>query len=118
MIFPAVLIFGAVRRVSSRRINANAEQKLEVNKREDKSSPSFPVPVSSIWILLLSISMILSAIGDTGFAFSTAYGSDTVQRDVWIWDIFYNSCGLCLAAALIGYKNFFSFNKIDASKLV
>jgi hypothetical protein len=119
MIFPAVLIFAAVRRVSSRRINATPEQRLERNTGEDRSSsPSFPVPVSSIWILLLSISMILSAIGDTGFAFSTAYGSDTVQRDVWIWDIFYNSCGLCLAAALVGYKSFFSFNKIGASKLV
>lgn len=39
--------------------------------------------------------------GDTGFAYSTAYGPDTVQRDVWIWDIFYTSSGLCLAAALI-----------------
>jgi hypothetical protein len=119
MIFPAMLIFAAVRRVGGRRINATPEQRLEKNMGEDRSSsPSFPVPVSSIWILLLSISMILSAIGDTGFAFSTAYGSDIVQRDVWIWDIFYNSCGLCLAAALIGYKSFFSFNKIDASKLV
>jgi hypothetical protein len=120
MIFPAVLIFAAVRRVSGRRINATPEKRLEGNTGEGDRSlpPSFPVPVSSIWILLLSISMILSAIGDTGFAFSTAYGSDTVQRDVWIWDIFYNSCSLCLAAALIGYKNFFSFNKIDASKLV
>jgi hypothetical protein len=113
MIFPAVLIFAAVRRVSSRR----PEQRLEGITGEDRSSsPPFPVFVSSIWILLLSISMILSAIGDTGFAFSTAYGSDTVQRDVWIWDIFYNSCGLCLAAALIGYKYFFSFNKIDTSQ--
>jgi hypothetical protein len=70
-------------------------------------------PVSSIWILLLSISMILNVIGDTGFAYSTAYGPDTVQNDVWIWDIFYNSSGLCLAAALLGYKNFFSFKRID-----
>jgi hypothetical protein len=120
MIFPAVLIFAAVRRVSGRRINAAPEQRLKgkIGKGDRSSPPFFPVPVSSIWILLLSISMLLSAIGDTGFAFSTAYGSDTVQRDVWIWDIFYNSSGLCLAAALIGYKNFFSFNKIDASKLV
>ena len=57
--------------------------------------------------------MILSAIGDTGFAYRPAFGPDTVQRDVWIWDIFYTSFGLCLAAPLFGYKNFFSFNKID-----
>jgi hypothetical protein len=108
MIFPAILIFWAARRISSKRID---EQKIKIKMEESKRSS--PVRVSSIWILLLSISMILSAIGDTGFAFSTAYGPDTVQRDVWIWDIFYNSFGLCLAAALLGYKNFFSFHRID-----
>jgi hypothetical protein len=107
LIFPAVLIFWGVRRISSK-------QKVKVNTEENKSSSL--ASVSSIWILLLSISMILSAIGDTGFAYSTAYGPDTVQRDVWIWDIFYTSSGLCLAAALIGYKNFFSFHKIDTLK--
>jgi hypothetical protein len=113
MIFPAVLIFGAVRRVSGKRINDTPEQKLEVKTGEDRSSSSFPTSASSIWILLLSMSMILSAIGDTGFAYSTAYGPDIAQRDVWIWDIFYNSFGLCLAAAMIGYKNFFSFTSVD-----
>jgi hypothetical protein len=44
--------------------------------------------------------MILSAIGDTGFAYSAAYGPEKVQRDVWIWDIFYISFGLCLAPGL------------------
>ncbi|HEX5976291.1 MAG TPA: hypothetical protein VFY68_03390 [Nitrososphaeraceae archaeon] len=57
--------------------------------------------------------MILSAIGDTGFAFSTAYGPDAVQRDVWIWNVIYNADHLCLAAALIGYASFFSFRKQD-----
>ena len=68
---------------------------------------------SSIWIALLSIAMMLSAVGDTGFAFSTAYGPDSVQRDVWIWDVIYNADHLCLAAALIGYGSFFSFGKQD-----
>jgi hypothetical protein len=111
MIFPAVLIFWAVKRIGSKRISYTSGQKKEVNKEADKVSSL--VPVSSIWILLLSISMILTVIGDTGFAFSTAYGPDAVQSDVWIWDIFYNSSVLCLAAALIGYKNFFSFKRID-----
>jgi hypothetical protein len=53
--------------------------------------------------------MMLSAIADTGYAYSAAYGPDTVQRDVWIWDIIYNADHLCLAAALIGYRHFFSF---------
>ena len=110
LIFPAVLIFWAVRRISSKRKKPVLEGKIEVNTKLDKSASL----VSSIWILLLSISMILSATGNTGFAYSSAYGSDIVQRDVWIWDIFYNSFGLCLAVALIGYKNFFSFNKINS----
>jgi hypothetical protein len=55
--------------------------------------------------------MMLSTIGDTGFAFSTAYGPDSVQRDVWIWNVIYNADHLCLAAALIGYASFFSFRK-------
>ena len=111
LIFPAVLIFWAVRRISSRQRNATPEEEVKVNA-ESKSSSN--IGVSSVWILLLSISMILSAIGDMGFAYSAAYGPDTVQRDVWIWDIFYTSSGLCLAAALIGYKYFFTFSKIEA----
>lgn len=87
LIFPAVLIFGGARRVSSsKRIDTVHGQKMEL-KTEGDEVPS-PVAMSSIWILLLSIAMILSAIGDTGFAYSTAYGSDTVEREVWIWDIF------------------------------
>ena len=113
LIFPAVLIFWAVRRVGSKQRNTTPEEKVKVNA-EGKSS--FILVCLPVWILLLSISMILSAIGDMGFAYSAAYGPDTVQRDVWIWDIFYNSSGLCLAAALIGYKNFFSFHKIDTLK--
>jgi hypothetical protein len=58
------------------------------------------------------MSMILSAIGDIGYAYSTALGPDTVLRDIWIWNIFYNTDHLCLAEALIGYGHFFSFNKI------
>jgi hypothetical protein len=87
LIFPAVLIFWGARRVSSsKRIDTVHGQKMEL-KTEGDEVPS-PVAMSSIWILLLSIAMILSAIGDTGFAYSTAYGSDTVKREVWIWDIF------------------------------
>ena len=111
MIFPAILIFWAVKRMGRKHFSYASGQEKEVDKEVDEVS-SF-VPVSSIWILLLSISMILAAIGDTGFAFSTSYGPNAVQNDVWVWDIFYNSSFLCLAAALLGYKNFFSFKRID-----
>ena len=58
--------------------------------------------------------MVLSAIGDIGFAYSTAMGPEIVIRDVWIWNIIFNADHLCLAAALVGYRHFFSFSKINA----
>jgi hypothetical protein len=66
LIFPAALIFWGARRISSKRKNATLEHKLQTHTEENKSSSL--ASVSSIWILLLSISMILSGIGDTGFA--------------------------------------------------
>jgi hypothetical protein len=111
MVFPAVLIFWGVRKIGDKHFSYTSGQKKEVNKEVDEVSSV--APVSSIWILLLSVSMILAAVGDTGFAFSTAYGPNAVQNDIWIWDIFYNCFGLCLAAALLGYKSFFSFKRID-----
>jgi hypothetical protein len=110
MIFPAVLIFWAVRRISKRQTSLLNKQKTEqkIKQEEGKLSPT----ASSLWILLLSISMVLSAIGDIGFAYSTALGPDIVLRDVWIWGTIFNTDHLCLAAALIGYRYFFSFNRI------
>jgi hypothetical protein len=116
LFFPAVLIFWAVRRrMSTSRFKGIAiqEQKpSEVKQAEGKNSfsSSLVAGASSIWILLLSIAIMLSAIGDTGVAYSTAYGPDTVQRNGWIWSVIYNANHLCLAAALIGYRHFFSFN--------
>jgi hypothetical protein len=118
LFFPAILIFWAVRRRgrgirNKYKRTAIQEQKLAKAKPgEEKTSFSSPLAAgtSSIWILLLSVAMMLSAIGDTGYAYSAAYGPDTVQRDVWIWDAIYNADHLCLAAALIGYRYFFSFN--------
>ena len=60
--------------------------------------------------------MIFSAVGDSGFAYSNVSDLATVQYYLWIWNIFYNSDHLCLAAALIGYKLFFSFSKIETPK--
>jgi hypothetical protein len=116
LFFPAVLIFWAVRRRSRSRDKGTTihEQNVaEAKQGEGKTSFSSPFVsgTSSVWILLLSIAMMLSAIGDTGYAYSAAYGPSSVQRDVWIWDIIYNADHLCLAAALIGYRHFFSFNR-------
>jgi hypothetical protein len=117
LIFPAVLIFWGARKRIVTKESAAVEQVWEKDEitqnREDRlySLSHTLTNTSSIWIFLLSIGMILSAIGDTGFAFSTAYGPDAVQRDVWIWNVIYNADHLCLAAALIGYGSFFSFGK-------
>ena len=111
MIFPAVLIFWGVRkRIIERKDAAVLGQHADEATQGEAHRPfslSHGLPcTSSIWILLLSIAMMLSAIGDTGFAFSTAYGPDSVQRDVWIWNVIYNAV-CCLAAALIGLWKFF-----------
>jgi hypothetical protein len=117
LFFPAILIFWAVRRrMSTSRFKGTAiqEQKAtEAKLGEGKTSFSSPLVAgtSSLWILLLCIAIMLSSIGDTGVAYSTAYGPDTVQRDAWIWSVIYNANHLCLAAALIGYRHFFSLNR-------
>jgi hypothetical protein len=111
MIFPAVLIFWAVRRISKRQTSLSDKQKTEQKIKQGETKLSFKA--SSLWILLLSISMVLSAIGDIGFAYSTALGPDFLLRDVWIWGTIFNTDHLCLAAALLGYRYFFSFSRVD-----
>ena len=117
LIFPALLIFLAVGKI---RIHKNAElekqrirhgSEVEGTNQTKSFHPIFRD--SSLWILLLSISMILSAIGDIGYAYSTALGPEIALRDLWIWNIIFNTDHLCLAGALIGYRHFFSFNRID-----
>jgi hypothetical protein len=56
---------------------------------------------------------MLSAAGDTGFAYTSAFDITTVQDYVWMWNILYNSDHLCLAAAVVGYRHLFSFRKIN-----
>ena len=117
LIFPAVLIFWGTRKRVVAEETAALQQGQKTDKmmqsEEDKPSSRYHslTKTSSIWIFLLCIAMILSAIGDTGFAFSTAYGPDSVRRDVWMWNVIYNADHLCLAAALIGYSSLFSFQR-------
>jgi hypothetical protein len=111
LIFPAVLIFWAVRRTSKHQAALLYNQETGQKRKEEKAMLSF----SSLWILLLSIMMVLSAIGDIGYAFSTALGPEIIKRDVWIWGIIFNTDHLCLAAALIGYRYFFYFNNYELS---
>ena len=112
MIFPIVIMFWAVRRIISRHKNATLEEQQKI-KEKDKT-PSIISGDASMWILLLFIAMVLSAAGDSGFAYTSAFDVTTVQNYIWMWNILYNSDHLCLAAALIGYKHFFTFSKIEA----
>jgi hypothetical protein len=114
LIFPAVLIFLAVARKTRKNLTANFEkQRTEQTEVEENELSSPTLLVSPIWLLLLTLAMFLSATGDIGYAYTTALGPDTVLRDVWIWNIIFNADHLCIAAALIGYRHFFSFTRID-----
>jgi hypothetical protein len=118
LFYPAVLIFWGARKRIAAQDNAAVREQQTDGRMQGESNRYFSLShgltnTSSIWIALLTIAMMLSAVGDTGFAFSTAYGPDSVQKDVWIWDVIYNADHLCLAAALVGYGSFFSFGKQD-----
>jgi hypothetical protein len=112
LIFPAVLIFWAVRRRSRYQPALVDNQKTGQRRNEEERTR---LSCSSLWVLLLSIMMVLSAIGDIGYAFSAAMGPDVLQQDIWIWGIIFNTDHLCLAAALIGYRYFFYFHKHNIS---
>ena len=88
---------------------------MKKSQNEKGKSPSsvFVSDTTPVWVLLLLVAMVLSAAGDSGFAYTSAFDVTTVQNYIWIWNVLYNSDHLCLAAALIGYRHFFSFNRID-----
>jgi hypothetical protein len=113
MVFPALLIFLATVRKTAIGTDIEEQRIRQTGKNEEIELSFSTLIVSPIWLLLLSSSMILSAVGDIGYAYSTALGPDIVLRDVWIWNIIFNADHLCIAAALIGYRHFFSFNRVD-----
>jgi hypothetical protein len=114
LIFPIAIMFWAVRRIDSRHKDATLKEQQKI-KEKDKSPPSsFVSSGASMWIFIMFIAMVLSAAGDSGFAYTSAFDVTTVQNYIWMWNILYNSDHLCLAAALIGYKHFFTFSKIEA----
>jgi TRAP-type C4-dicarboxylate transport system permease small subunit len=112
MIFPIAMMYWTIRRRSKYKNSIPEEQ--EMNEKDNSISSSLAYRNVSIWMLLLFVAMILSAAGDSGFAYTSASDVTTVQNYIWIWNILYNSDHLCLAAALIGYGLFFSFSKIEA----
>jgi hypothetical protein len=113
LIFPIAMMYWTIRRRSKYN---DSIQEQDVDKKDKSTSSSFVYRDVSLWMLLLFVAMILSAAGDSGFVYTSASNISTVQDYIWIWNILYNSDHLCLAAALIGYKYFFSFRKIDATR--
>ena len=113
MIFPTAIMFWGARRIARRHKNSNAEeQKLgqEISEKDKSPSDHLVSNNASVYILLLFTAMVLSAAGDTGFAYTSAFDITTVQDYVWMWNILYNSDHLCLAAAVVGYRHLFSFS--------
>lgn len=96
LLVPAVLILWV------RRNPLTFKHKSSSQQREDIS-----------W-MLLSLSMILFAIADSGFAYISALNL-TIENEVWIWNLFYNSGYLCLSVALTRYENFLDFTKVHAA---
>ena len=114
LIFPIAMMYWTIRRRS--KYKNGIPEKQEMNEKDKSTSSSFAYRSAFVWILCLFIAVILSAAGDIGVVYTSAYDVTTVQNYIWIWNILYNSDHLCLAAALIGYKYFFSFRKIDATR--
>ena len=86
-------MFWAVRR---KNVTLEEQQKIE---EKDESSSSFVSSGVTVWIFLLYIGMVLSVVGDSGFAYTSAFDMTTVQNYIWMWNILYNSDHLCLAAS-------------------
>jgi hypothetical protein len=113
LIFPIAIMFWAVRRINSKRKDATLKEQQKIKEKDKSPSSSFVSSDASMWIFLMFIAMVLSAAGDSGFAYTSAFDVTTVQNYIWMWNILYNSDHLCLAAALIGYRSFFSLSKIE-----
>lgn len=62
-------------------------------------------PLHAHWILLCSF-VIMSTIGDIGFAYSELLDAEQAETTIWVWDTFFNSGYVCLAASLLWYYKF------------
>jgi len=100
ILFPALSIFWVQRNpLTFEHKSLKAEQQQDIS-----------------WILL-SLSIILFVIADSGFAYITALNLTMIQKEVWIWDIFYNCGYILLAGALTGYSIFFPMAKTHSKKM-
>jgi len=98
LLVPAVLILWSL--LSGTKQEQGPKQQQQQQQQQQQHYASFN------WILL-SLSMIIFAIADGSFAYFSAFNITTVQNEVWILDMLYNTAYLTLAAALIRYSDFF-----------
>jgi hypothetical protein len=61
--------------------------------------------------MLLSLSMLFFAVADSGFGYAVVLDIHIVQKEDWVWDIFYNAGYLSIAAALFWHNRFFVFDE-------
>ena len=76
LFYPSVLIFWGARKRTAAQDNAVLQEQQTDERMQGEANRSFSLShgltnTTSSWIALLSIAMMLSAVGDTGFAFST-----------------------------------------------
>ena len=62
-------------------------------------------PQFTHWIML-SLFIVMVTIGDIGFGYSNILGEEIAEEQGWIWETFYNSGYLSIAAALFWYSRF------------
>jgi hypothetical protein len=73
-------------------------------------------PAFTHWILI-STFIIMVTIGDVGFGYSEVIINEEIaQKELWIWDTFYNAGYICIAAALLWYNKFSIVIPLAANK--
>jgi hypothetical protein len=66
--------------------------------------------------LLISLSLLVIITADSGFAYIAVLDINSVQRDLWLWDMFFSAGYLLIAAALFWHNKFFIFNEKEIMK--
>jgi hypothetical protein len=73
-------------------------------------------PLYTHW-MLLSLSVLFFVVADSGFGYAAVSDIDTIQKEGWVWDIFYNAGYISIAAALF-WHNYSYLMKNENKKAV
>jgi hypothetical protein len=60
-------------------------------------------PLYTHW-MLLSLFMLFFVVADSGFGYAAVSDIDIIQKEGWLWDIFYNAGYISIAAALFWHN--------------